>query len=257
MAIARQATKLAVKFQENHLFKESKLRSVVKSLSWRLLATLTTVLIVYIFIGDTKIAFSIGGIEVFLKMLVYFIHERLWEKIRFGRREIRPLVIWITGLSRSGKSGIGRSLTEKLRHQGYKAEHLDGHSIRDLFPEIGYSRKDVNRHIKRIGYLARKLEEQGVVVIATFLSPNRESREFVSEITARYFEVYISTPATVCAARDQKGVYARAAAGELENFPGVNSEYEVPQNPDLIIDTSEIGQEEAAEMIFTRIKKKL
>ena len=239
------------------MFKESKLRSIIKSLSWRLLATLTTILIVYIFVGDTKIALSIGGVEVFLKMLVYFIHERLWEKVRFGRREIRPLVIWITGLSRSGKSGIGRLLTENLQHQGYKAEHLDGHSIRDLFPETGYSRKDVNRHIKRVGFLARKLEEQGVVVVATFLSPYEESREFVREITNHYFEVYISTPAPVCAARDQKGIYARATAGVLENFPGVNSEYEVPKQPDLVIDTSETGQEEAAAIIFSQIKKKL
>ncbi len=239
------------------MFKESKLRSIIKSLSWRLLATLTTILIVYIFVGDTKVAFSIGGIEVFLKMLVYFFHERLWEKIRFGRREIKPLVIWITGLSRSGKSGIGRTLTEKLQHQGYKAEHLDGHSIRDLFPETGYRREDVNRHIKRIGFLARKLEEQGVVVVATFLSPYKESREFVREVTARYFEVYISTPATVCAARDQKGIYTRAASGDLANFPGVSSKYEVPQKPDLVIDTSEIEQKDAAEMIFSRIRKKL
>ena len=239
------------------MFKESKLRSIIKSLSWRLLATLTTILIVYIFVGDPKIAFSIGGIEIFLKMLVYFIHERLWEKIRFGRREIRPLVIWITGLSRSGKSGIGRALTEKLRGQGFKAEHLDGHSIRDLFPETGYKREDVNRHIKRVGFLARKLEEQGVVVVATFLSPYEESRKFVRKIPNRYFEVYISTSAAVCAARDQKGVYARATAGELENFPGVNSEYEAPQNPDLIIDTSETGQEEAAAIIFSKIRKKL
>ncbi len=239
------------------MFKESKLRSIIKSLSWRLLATMTTILIVYIFVGDTKIAFSIGGIEVFLKMLIYFIHERLWEKIRFGRRKIKPLVIWITGLSRSGKSGIGRLLTEKLRHQGYKAEHLDGHSIRNLFPETGYNHKEVNRHIKRVGFLARKLEEQGVVVVATFLSPYAESREFVRELTARYFEVYISTPASVCAARDQKGVYSRAAAGTLENFPGVNSEYEIPKQPDLIIDTSVASQEEAATIIFSTIKKKL
>jgi len=226
-------------------------------LSWRLLATITTILIVYIFVGNTKIALSIGGIEVFLKMLVYFIHERLWEKIRFGRREIKPLVIWITGLSRSGKSGIGRLLTEKLRHQGYKAEQLDGHSIRNLFPETGYSQQEVNQHIKRVGFLARKLEEQGVVVVATFLSPLAESREFVREITKRYFEVYISTPAEICAARDQKGAYAKAATGALENFPGVNSEYEVPKQPDLIIDTSTISQEEAAAIIFSRIKKKL
>ncbi|MBN2809992.1 MAG: adenylyl-sulfate kinase [Deltaproteobacteria bacterium] len=239
------------------MIRESKLRSIIKSLSWRLLATLTTILIVYIFVGNTRIAFSIGGIEVFLKMLVYFLHERLWEKIRFGRREIKPLVVWITGLSRSGKSGIGRLLTKKLRSKGYKAEHLDGHSIRDLFPETGYSSQEVNQHIRRVGFLARKLEEQGVIVVATFLSPYAESREFVRKVTGRYFEIYISTPAEVCAARDQKGVYSQAAAGVLENFPGINSEYEIPKQPELTIDTSTTSQEEAATIIFSRIRKKL
>ena len=89
---------------------ETKLRSIVKSLSWRILATLTTVLLVYIFIGDHKIAFSIGGIEVFLKMLIYFFHERAWNNVKFGRREIKPLVVWITGLSCSGKNWYWSSL---------------------------------------------------------------------------------------------------------------------------------------------------
>lgn len=236
---------------------ETKLRSVVKTLSWRILATLTTVLLVYIFVGDTTIAFSIGGIEVFLKMLIYFFHERTWNNIKFGRREIKPLVVWITGLSCSGKIGIGQALTETLRQHGYKSEHLDGHSIRNLFPETGYKRSDVNRHIKKVGYLARKLEEQGVVVVATFLSPYRESREFVQEMVENYFEVYISTPVAVCAARDDKGIYKKAEAGLIENFPGVNVEYEVPTNPEMVVDTSNIDQNEAAEKIFSILKKRL
>ena len=144
-----------------------------------------------------------------------------------------------------------------MRQNGYKSEHLDGHSIRDLFPETGYSRTEVNRHIKKVGYLARKLEEQGVVVVATFLSPYRESREFVQEMVENYFEVYISTPAAVCAARDKKGVYKKAEAGLIENFPGVNVEYEAPVNPEMIVDTSIINQNEAAERIFSVLKKRL
>ncbi len=236
---------------------ETKFRSIVKTLSWRILATLTTVLLVYIFIGDPKIAFSIGGIEVFLKMLIYFFHERAWNNIKFGRREIKPLVVWITGLSCSGKIGIGQALTETLRRHGYKSEHLDGHSIRDLFPETGYSRSEVNQHIKKVGYLSRKLEEQGVVVVATFLSPYRESREFVQEMVENYFEVYISTPVSVCAIRDNKGVYKKAVDGLIENFPGVNVEYEVPSNPEMVVDTSTINQNEAAERIFSVLKKRL
>jgi len=237
------------------VYKETKLRSIVKTISWRVLATLTTVSLVYIFIGDTKIAFAVGGIEVFLKMLIYFIHERVWDKLKFGKHEIQPFVIWITGLARSGKSEIGEKLTKKLKEIGLKAEHLDGHSVRDLFPQTGFSREEVNLHIERVGYLAGKLESQGVFVVASFLSPYKESREFVKKNCKNYVEVYISTPAEVCEEMDTKGIYKKAKAGEIKNFPGVNVEYEKPENPDITIDTSKISTNEAADKIFNNIKK--
>ncbi len=139
------------------MYKETKIRSIVKTISWRILATLTTVTLVYIFIGDTTIAFTVGGIEVFLKMFIYFVHERVWDKLRFGRHEIQPFVVWLTGFARSGKSEIGKELKTLIKEKGLKVEHLDGHSVRDLFPQTGYSRNEVNQHIERVGYLAGKL----------------------------------------------------------------------------------------------------
>jgi adenylylsulfate kinase len=237
------------------MYKETKTRSIVKTISWRILATLTTVTLVYIFIGDTTIAFTVGGIEVFLKMLVYFIHERVWDKLKFGRHEIQPFVVWLTGLARSGKSDIGIKLTEILKQKGLKAEHLDGHSIRDLFPHTGFNREAVNQHIERIGFLANKLEEQGVFVVASFLSPYKESRKFVKSICKNFVEVYISTPADYCEKIDDKGIYKAARNGEIKNFPGINAEYDIPENPALNIDTSTVSVDEAAEIIFNHIKK--
>jgi len=239
------------------LYKETHTRSIVKTISWRILATLTTITLVYIFIGDVTIALSVGGIEVFLKMLIYFLHERAWDKIKFGRKEVKPMVVWITGLSRSGKSQIGRLLVETLKKKDFKVEHLDGHTIRGLIPGTGYTRKEVNDHIKRVGYLGKKLEEQGVIVVATFLSPFSESREFVKNLVENFYEVYISTPAEVCAERDDKGVYKKAMNGELENFPGVSVEYEIPSNPKLTIDTTNTSIDKSAELIYKNIKNKL
>ncbi|MCF8262638.1 MAG: adenylyl-sulfate kinase [Melioribacteraceae bacterium] len=215
------------------MFKETHARSVVKTISWRILATVTTITLVYIFIGDTTIAISVGGIEVFLKMLIYFLHERAWDKIKFGRKEVKPAVIWITGLVRSGKSEIGEKVTQILKEKGFKADHLDGHGIRHLFPETGYSHDEVNEHIKRVGYLASKLEEQGVFVIATFLSPFEESRNFIRSIAKNFIEVYISTPIEECIKRDTTGTYEKAKKGEISNFPGISTEYEIPKNPEL------------------------
>jgi len=237
------------------VYKESKIRSIVKTISWRILATLTTIGLVYIFIGDTKIAFAVGGIEVFLKMLIYFLHERVWDKLKFGRHEIKPFVVWITGLARSGKTEIGKELSKILKEKGLKVEHLDGHYVRKLFPQTGFSRDEVNLHIERVGYLAGKLENQGVFVVATFLSPYKESREFVKNNCNNFLEIYISTPSEVCEKNDSKGIYKKAKAGLIKNFPGVNVEYEKPDNPALSIDTTNTSTKEAANKIFNHIKK--
>lgn len=239
------------------MYQETNTRSIVKTISWRILATVTTITIVYIFIGDVSIALSVGGIEVFLKMLIYFLHERGWDKINFGRKEIKPIVVWITGLSRSGKSEIGRILSEMLKEKGHKVEHLDGHAIREVISGTGYSREEVNEHIKRVGYLAKKLEEQGVIVVASFLSPYKESRKFVSDLVENYKEVYISTPMEICFERDSKGIYQRAINGDIENFPGVTVEYEASQNPMMKIDTTNTSTKDAAKTIFNKIIKNL
>ena len=237
------------------MFQESKIRSIVKTISWRFWATLTTVVLVLIFVGKPTIALTIGGLEVVIKMIIYFVHERTWNAIKFGKHEIKPSVIWITGLARSGKSEIASKLTEKLKKKGLKAEHLDGHSIRHLFPEIGFNREAVNEHIKRVGYLASKLEEQGVFVVASFLSPYSESREFVKSICKNYSEIYISTPLEECEKKDTTGIYAKAKNGELQNFPGVSAPYEAPSNGVLSIDTSEVSIEDSVEKIFNYVKR--
>lgn len=237
------------------MYKETKTRSIVKTISWRILATLTTVVLVYIFIGDTTIAFTVGGIEVILKMLVYFVHERIWDKLKFGRHEIQPFVVWLTGYARSGKSEIGKNLVKLLKEKGLKVEHLDGHSVRDLFPQTGFTRDEVNLHIERVGFLSSKLESQGVFVVASFLSPFEESREFVRKICKNFVEVHVSTPVKYCEENDNKGIYAKARSGEIQNFPGINVEYENPIKPTLSVDTSKITVHEAADKIFNYLKK--
>lgn len=237
------------------MFKETKARSIVKTISWRILATLTTISLVYIFIGDTTIALTVGGIEVVLKMFIYFLHERTWDKLKFGKHEIKPFVVWLTGYARSGKSEIGKELLNMLAKKGLKVEHLDGHSVRNLFPQTGFTRNEVNEHIKRVGYLASRLENQGVFVIATFLSPYEESRDFVNQQCKNFIEIHISTPLEVCELNDDKGVYKSARKGEILNFPGINVKYEKPKNPTMIIDTSKQSTKDTSSKIFNYLTK--
>lgn len=236
------------------MYIETKARSIVKALSWRFWATITTVALVFLLVGETTVALSIGVFELTLKMGIYFFHERAWNKIKFGKREINPAVIWLTGYVRSGKSEIAEKLTEKIISAGLKAEHLDGHTIRNLFPQTGFTKKEVDEHIERVGYLASILEKQGIFVVASFVSPYKLSRDWVRNICGNFFEIHVSTPIEVCEERDKSGIYKKARAGDIQNLPGISGEYEAPENPALVINLAEMSSEEGADKIFDHVK---
>jgi len=164
-------------------------------------------------------------------------------------------VIWLTGLSASGKTTIGYALAENLRTLGHRVEHLDGDLVRQMFPGTGFSREERDRHIKRIGYLATMLEKHGVYVVASFISPYREARAFVRSQCKDFIEVYISTPLKECEKRDPKGLYKKARAGEIKNFTGIDDPYEPPENPEIDIDTSGITVEGAVDRILAYLSE--
>jgi adenylylsulfate kinase len=230
--------------------KELKSRSIIKTVSWRVWATMTTILLVYSFTGRFDLAFGIGGIEAVSKMFLYFLHERIWNRIKFGRYEVKPAVIWLTGLSGSGKSTIGRAVYDRLREQGFKVEYLDGDTIRDLVPGTGFTKEERDLHIKRVGYLASRLESQGIFVVASFVSPFSEARDFVRKLCRNFIEVHVSTPLEECERRDVKGLYAKARRGEIKNFTGLDSPYEIPTQPALRLNTAEIDVNEAANRVI-------
>lgn len=231
------------------MFRESNGRSIVKTISWRLLATLTTAAIVYAFTGKLNIALAVGGIEVLLKLVLYYFHERTWNKISYGKKEIIPKVIWLTGLSGSGKSTIAEGLYKRIQSRGLKVEYLDGDRVRNIFPKTGFSKEERDRHVKRIGFLASMLEKNGVIVVAAFISPYNDSRKFVRDLCNNFIEVHVSTPLEECKRRDIKGLYAKAEKGEIKNFTGIDDPYEVPLQPELSIDTTNITVDEAVNRI--------
>lgn len=239
------------------MYKETHARSVVKTISWRIWATLTTVTLVLIFVGEIKAALSVGVTEVVAKLILYFFHERTWDKVRFGKKEIQPLVLWFTGLSGSGKSTLSEEVYKELMKKGIKTERLDGDTVRNIFPKTGFTKNERNGHIKRVGYLASRMEKNGIFVVASFVSPYRESREFVRDLCKNVIEIYVSTPIEVCEKRDIKGLYKKARNGEIENFTGINDPYEEPQNPEITIDTSKISIEKATKKVMKYINNKI
>jgi adenylylsulfate kinase len=125
-----------------------------------------------------------------------------------------------------------------LSGKGYKVETLDGDAVRDVFPGTGFTEEERNEHIKRIGFIASLLEKHGVIVLASFISPYKASREFARKRCSTFIEVYVSASVEECERRDAKGLYGKARRGEIERFTGVSDPYEVPERPELVVDTA-------------------
>jgi adenylylsulfate kinase len=235
------------------MFRETHARSVVKAVSWRLVGTAVTTLLVYVVTGKLALSVAVGGVEFFSKIVLFWFHERVWDHLGFGRREVQPSVIWFTGLSGSGKSTVASWVSGELRRRGYRVEELDGDAVREIFPRTGFSKPDRDQHIRRVGFLASKLEENGVFVVASFVSPYEETRQFVRGLCRSFMEVYVNTPLQVCEQRDPKGLYAKARRGEIENFTGIDDPYEPPSRPEVVIDTGRISVEEAGMRVMTHL----
>ena len=159
-------------------------------------------------------------------------------------------VIWLTGLSGSGKSTIGRALAARLLAVTPRVEYLDGDTIRDLAPGTGFSREERDAHVTRVGFLASRLAHHGVTVVCALISPYAAARARVRNLCPRFVEVHVATPLDTCEARDAKGLYARARAGELRHFTGIDDPYEPPEAPAVAIDTRDQSVDDAVDAIL-------
>ena len=237
------------------MYKETNRRSIVKGISWRVVATTTTIAIVYFFFDRLDLAIAAGMIETVLKVGLYWLHERAWFKVRWGKKRIEPFNLWFTGLPLSGKTTIADKVYEELEKLDMPIERIDSKDVRELIPDIGFSREDRNRHMHRIGNLIRTLQKNSISTVASFVSPYRESRKAIREMVQNNVVVYVKADVETCKERDYKGAYAKALSGEYKNFPGVNDVYEEPQHAELVIDTEKMSADEAAQQIVKYIKK--
>jgi len=237
------------------VYKDTNKRSIVKGITWRILATTTTILIVYIFFDRLDLAIAAGVIETILKVGLYWLHERIWLKIRWARKKIEPFNLWFTGISLSGKTTIGDLVYKELQKEDIPLERIDAKDIRDLIPNIGFTREDRNRHMYRIGHLIKTLQRNSVSTVASFISPYKESRKAIREMVKNNIVVYLKCDVETCQKRDYKGVYEKALSGEYQYFSGVNDVYEEPQRAEIVIDTRTTPVEESVQIIIKYIKK--
>ncbi|QKJ88429.1 Adenylyl-sulfate kinase [Paramixta manurensis] len=151
----------------------------------------------------------------------------------------RGVVLWFTGLSGSGKSTVAGALEQALHQQGVNTYLLDGDNVRHgLCRDLGFSDADRKENIRRVGEVAKLMVDAGLVVLTAFISPHRAERQMVREMLGegRFIEVFVDTPLDICEARDPKGLYKKARAGELANFTGIDAVYEAPTRPEIHLD---------------------
>jgi bifunctional enzyme CysN/CysC len=188
-----------------------------------------------------------------------------WQSLEVGKaqrallKNQTPRCIWFTGLSGSGKSTVANQLEKRLHAEGRHTYMLDGDNVRHgLNRDLGFTDADRVENLRRVAEVAKLMVEAGLIVIVSFISPFRAERRAARDLFApeEFVEIHVSTPIAECEKRDVKGLYAKARKGELKNFTGIDSPYETPENPEMVIDTSTKSPEECALEVWRLIEGK-
>lgn len=169
-------------------------------------------------------------------------------------------LIWFTGLSGSGKSTLAVQLEAVLHSKGFKTYLLDGDNIRaGINKDLSFTDADRIENIRRIGEVCKLMLDSGIIVLSAFISPFQSDRDQVKKIVGaeNYMEVFVDTPLEVCEQRDVKGLYKKARAGEIKNFTGIDSAYEIPSSPDIIIQTHTLSVDDSLALLLSAVEKKI
>jgi len=244
-------------------------RHLLKTVSWRIVGTIDTVLLGWFVTGNISIGAQIGGFELITKMALYFAHERAWHKIKFGiptrlkkaenvrkenegnlflqnstvsrqqREELnenKSFTIWLTGLSASGKSSIAAELDSWFFQNGLRSYVIDGDNTRlGINSDLSFSKEDRGENIRRVAEICKLFNDAGVIMIASFISPFEKDRAMAKKIIGEndFMEAFVDASIETCKARDIKGLYKLAESGKIKNFTGIDSPYEKPEYPDI------------------------
>ena len=180
-------------------------------------------------------------------------HATVTRQRRNIQNNHKSTVLWFTGLSGSGKSTLAHAVEEELHQIGCRTIVLDGDNMRHgLCKDLDFSDKNRKENIRRIGEVAKLFIESGVITLTAFISPFKEERNKARELLSDgdLIEIYVKCPISVCEARDVKGMYKKAKANKIKNFTGISSPYEVPESPDLIVDTDQEILDESVDKVL-------
>ncbi|MBL1140593.1 MAG: adenylyl-sulfate kinase [Proteobacteria bacterium] len=187
-------------------------------------------------------------------------HEpSVYRKDREKMNGHESFIIWFTGLSGAGKSTIAHALEDRLHKNKIRTFVLDGDNVRrGLCKDLGFSAEGRTENIRRIGEVSLLMMESGIIVLTAFIYPSIKDRKIVRDLVSKgeFIEVYCNAPIEVCESRDVKGVYKKARAGDISHFTGISSEYEKPENPEILLDTVNNTIESSVERIISYLIEK-
>ncbi|AGH43993.1 adenylyl-sulfate kinase [Paraglaciecola psychrophila] len=187
-------------------------------------------------------------------------HQHDVDKARRAQaKKQKPCVLWLTGLSGSGKSTVANLLEKKLAENGKHTYLLDGDNVRHgLCGDLTFSDKDRVENIRRIGEVSKLFVDAGIIVLTAFISPFRTERDFCRRLLAdgEFVEIFVDTPIEECEKRDPKGLYQKARQGDIKDFTGIDSPYEAPENAEITLAFSGQTAEQSAEQLFDLLKQK-
>ena len=187
-------------------------------------------------------------------------HDYLVNKAHRSKvNEQKPMIVWLTGLSGSGKSTIANQLEIELSKLGKRTYLLDGDNVRHgLNKDLGFTDTDRVENIRRVAEVSKLMVDAGLITLVSFISPFKSERQMARNLLSsdEFFEIFVNTSLEECEKRDPKGLYKKARAGDLKNFTGIDSSYEEPENPDLILNTSSGNAEQLTDKIINFLKDK-
>lgn len=184
---------------------------------------------------------------------IKFQHFALTQTERANIKQQKPMCLWMTGLSGAGKSTLANALEQELNRKGKHTYILDGDNLRHgLNSDLGFSEPDRNENVRRAAEAAKLMVDAGLIVIVGLISPFKKERDWARSLFKdnQFKDIYISTSLEECEHRDTKGLYQKARRGEVKNFTGIDSPYEAPDNPDVMIDTQNKTVEECVNIIL-------
>ena len=187
-------------------------------------------------------------------------HATVNRELRNQQNRHKSIILWFTGLSGSGKSTIAHAVEEQLFKQGFRTFVLDGDNVRHgLSSNLGFSEEDRKENIRRVGETAKLMLEAGIITLTAFISPYRQDRERVKIMMppGDFIEIYCEATIETCERRDVKGYYKKARAGIIKNYTGIDSPYEIPDNPELTLNTDNQTLEESVQAVLALLKQKV